>query len=86
MSELCRARGKPAEWILALVDEGVIDPVGAEQAHGHFNGHCLHRVRIVHRPQSDLSLNLACAALTLELLEEVEALRNLITVMEGHTQ
>ena len=86
MSELCRARGKPAEWILALVDEGVIDPVGAEQAHGHFNGHCLHSVRIVHRPQSDLSLNLAGAALTLELLEEIEALRNRITVMEGHTQ
>lgn len=86
IGELCRACGKPAEWILALVEEGVIEPVGTDQAHWHFRGYCLRRVRIVHRLQSDLGLNLAGAALALELLEEVEALRNRIAVMEGHTQ
>jgi chaperone modulatory protein CbpM len=82
LGELSRACGKPAEWILALVEEGVIDPVGADQPHWHFRGHCLRRVRIVQRLQSDLGLNLAGAALSLELLEEVEALRNRIAVLE----
>ena len=83
LGELSRACGKPAEWILALVEEGVIEPVGTDQTHWHFRGHCLRRVRIVQRLQSDLGLNLAGAALALELLEEVETLRNRITVLEG---
>lgn len=82
LGELSRACGKPAEWILALVEEGVIEPVGVDQTHWHFRGHCLRRVRIVQRLQSDLGLNLAGAALALELLEEVEALRNRIAVLE----
>jgi len=82
LGELSRACGKPAEWIRALVEEGVIEPVGADQTHWHFRGHCLRRVRIVQRLQSDLGLNLAGAALALELLEEVEALRNRIAVLE----
>lgn len=82
LGELSRACGKPAEWILALVEEGVIEPVGTDQTHWHFPGHCLRRVRIVQRLQSDLGVNLAGAALALELLEEVEALRNRIAALE----
>ena len=82
LGELSRACGKPAEWILALVEEGVIEPVGTVQARWHFRGYCLRRVRIVQRLESDLGLNLAGAALALELLEEVEALRSRIAVLE----
>jgi chaperone modulatory protein CbpM len=82
LGELSRTCGVPAEWILALVEEGVIEPVGADQNHWHFRGHCLRRVRIVQRLQSDLGINLAGAALALELLEEVEALRSRISVLE----
>ena len=82
LGELSRACGKPAEWILALVEEGVIEPVGTDQMHWHFRGYCLRRVRIVQRLESDLGLNLAGAALALELLEEVEALRSRIAVLE----
>ena len=83
LGELSRACGKPAEWILALVEEGVIEPVGADQTHWRFRGHCLRRVRIVQRLQSDLGLNLEGAALALELLEEVETLRNRLAAIEG---
>jgi chaperone modulatory protein CbpM len=82
LGELSRACGKPAEWILSLVEEGVIEPVGADQTHWHFPGYCLRRVRIVQRLQSDLGVNLAGAALALELLEEVETLRNRIAALE----
>ena len=82
LGELSRACGMPAEWILSLVEEGVIEPVGTEQTHWHFRGYCLRRVRIVQRLQSDLGINLAGAALALELLEEVEALRQRLAVLE----
>lgn len=82
LGELSRTCGMPAEWILALVEEGVIEPVDADQSHWHFRGHCLRRVRIVQRLQSDLGINLAGAALALELLEEIEVLRSRIAVLE----
>jgi len=82
LAELSRASGKPAEWILTLVEEGIIEPVGDDQSHWQFRGHCLRRVCIVQRLESDLGLNLAGAALALELLEEVEALRNRIAILE----
>ncbi len=82
LSELSRACGKPAEWILRLVEEGVIEPVGGDRHHWQFSGHSLRRVRIVQRLESDLGLNLAGAALALELLEEVESLRNRIAALE----
>jgi len=82
LGELSRACGMPAEWILTLVEEGVIEPVGTDQSHWRFHGHCLRRVRIVQRLQSDLGINLAGAALALELLEEVEALRRRIAALE----
>jgi len=82
LADLSRACGQPAEWILALVEEGVIEPVGGDQSHWHFSGSCLRRVRIAQRLQSDLGLNLAGAALAVELLEEVEELRKRIAVLE----
>jgi len=82
LGELSRACGKPAEWILALVEEGVIEPVGEDHSQWQFRGSCLRRVRIVQRLQSDLDINLSGAALALELLEEIEALRNQIAILE----
>lgn len=82
LDELSDACGKSAEWILALVDEGVIEPAGRDQGHWKFSGYCLHRVRIVQHLQADLGVNLAGAALALDLLEEVEALRNRIAALE----
>lgn len=76
LGELSLACGKPADWLLTLVEEGVIEPVNADQTYWHFRGNCLRRVQIVQRLQSDLGLNLAGAALALELLEELENLRN----------
>jgi chaperone modulatory protein CbpM len=80
--ELSNICGKPAEWILRLVEEGVIEPVTGDKNHWQFPGHCLRRVRIVQRLESDLGVNLAGAALALDLLEELEVLRNRIALLE----
>ena len=82
LEELSHASGKPNEWIVALVEEGVIEPVMNKQQDWLFKGYCLRRVRIVQRLESDLGLNLPGAALALQLLEEVEMLRNRIALLE----
>ena len=82
LGELSRACGKPAEWILELVEEGIIEPMYKDLNHWQFRGNCLRRIHIVQRLQSDLDLNLAGAALAVELLEEVESLRKRISVSE----
>lgn len=82
LTELCRACGKPAEWVLSLVEENVIEPVSDDPGDWKFRGHCLRRVRIVQRLESDLGLNLAGAALALELLEELEVLRTRIAALD----
>ncbi|MGC3874509.1 chaperone modulator CbpM [Halomonas sp. GXIMD04776] len=75
LAELCRACQLPAEQIVDLVDEGVIDPVGRDPARWRFYGVSVRRVRCVQRLRQDLGINAAGAALALELLEELEQLR-----------
>ena len=82
MNELSDACGKPAKWIQALVDEGIIEPVGSGLEDWQFSVHCLRRARIVQHLEADLRVNLAGAALAVELLEELEVLRKRITVLE----
>ncbi|WP_444894780.1 chaperone modulator CbpM [Microbulbifer sp. JMSA004] len=74
LSELCRACGVPAERIIALVEEGIIEPRSRE-LQWRFSGICVRRVRRVYSLERDLGVNLAGAALAIELLEEIERLQ-----------
>jgi len=75
MDELCRACGTQAEHLAALVDEGVIAPEGSVPEQWRFSGMHLRRARVAVRLQRDLGVNTAGAALALQLLDEIEALR-----------
>ncbi|MDX2507803.1 MAG: chaperone modulator CbpM [Gammaproteobacteria bacterium] len=75
LSELSRACSMHAEWVLELVDEGILEPMGSDMVHWRFSGHNLRRALVVRRLQQDLGVNLSGAALALELMEEVETLR-----------
>ena len=75
LADICRACTTHAESIIELVEEGVITPVGGEPRRWRFSGLHLRRVRVALRLQNDLGVNLAGAALVLQLLEEIEELR-----------
>ena len=75
LAELCRACQVPAERILEMVDEGIVDPRGRTPARWRFRGIHLRRVRRAQCLQRDLGVNTPGVALVLELLEEVESLR-----------
>jgi chaperone modulatory protein CbpM len=75
LSDLCRACRLPAERIVELVEYGVIEPAGRDPRHWRFHGVSLRRVRRVQRLERDLGINVAGAALVIELLDELEELR-----------
>jgi len=75
LGDLSRACRVHADWIIELVDEGILEPTGEDTAHWHFSGTSLMRARTVLRLQHDLDVNLSGAALVLDLLDEVESLR-----------
>jgi chaperone modulatory protein CbpM len=75
LHDLCRACSTSTEWVIELVDEGVLEPIGHEQVHWRFSGPSLLRARAAMRMQRDLQINLAGVALALDLMEEIEAMR-----------
>jgi len=73
--ELSRACSSSTEWVIELVNQGVLEPVGPEQARWRFAGTSLLRARAAMRLQHDLDINLAGVALALDLIDEIETLR-----------
>ena len=53
---------------------GVIQAHGRDPAKWRFRGICIHRIRRTERLKRDLGVNIAGAALALELLDEIDEL------------
>ncbi|MGC2456423.1 MAG: chaperone modulator CbpM [Gallionellaceae bacterium] len=83
LADLCRACDVQEERIVELVDIGVLEPLGREPARWRFGGASLHRARTALRLQRDLDIDVAGAALALELLDEIESLRTRLRAMGG---
>ena len=86
LDELSRACLMRTEWIVELVDEGILEPGSSEASHWCFPGPSLHRARTVMHLQQDLGINLAGAALVLDLMDEIEGLRARLRVLDRECQ
>jgi len=82
LAELCRACQVPAEQVFELVEEGLVEPLGREPDRWRFHGVSLRRVHRALRLERDLGVNLAGAALAVELLDELEAMRERLKRLE----
>lgn len=76
LADLCGACSVEVESIVALVDEGVLEPSGGEQVQWRFTGVQLRRATVALRLQSELGINPAGVALALQLLDEIELLQS----------
>ena len=74
LAELCRSCGVQAEFVEALVEEGILEPSGERRRHWCFHASSLRRTRVTLHLQHDLGINFAGAALALDLLERIEEL------------
>lgn len=82
LSDLSHACAVHAEWVVELVDEGILEPTGCDATRWRFSGPSLHRARTVRRLQQDLGINIAGAALVLDMLDEIEELRARVRLLE----
>ena len=76
LRELCVACGVHAEIVIEMVDEGVLEPRGADPADWRFSGSAVTRAQKALKLSRDLRVNWPGAALALDLLEEIERLRS----------
>ncbi len=76
LNDLSRACSSSIEWVIELVEEGVLEPIGHEQADWRFPGTSLQKARVALRLQQDLGINLAGVALALDMLDEIDTLRS----------
>jgi chaperone modulatory protein CbpM len=83
LGDLCQACAVHAEWVIGLVEEGVLEPSGGDPAHWRFPGTSLRRLEVALRLHQDLELNLAGVALALELMDQIEQLRGRLRVLDG---
>lgn len=84
IDELCRACSGSTEWVIELVEEGILEPTSRERRTWRFSGTSLHRARAARRLQRDLQVNMAGVALALDLLEEIESLRERLSRFETY--
>lgn len=74
IDDLCRSCTVEVETVTLLVGEGILDPVGSDVEHWQFTVTSLRRVKTAMHLQRDLGVNLAGAALALELLDRIAEL------------
>lgn len=83
LTELCRVGNAPADWVIELVEEGILEPIGPNRSAWRFESTSvtiLHRVR---RLQTDLRLNLAGVAVVLNLADENAQLKRRLAQIES---
>lgn len=88
LAELSHACAVQTDYIVELVDEGLLTPETVEEREPHrwrFTGTQMRRARIALRLQNDLDVNLSGVALALQLLDEIEVLRMRVNTMDAAT-
>jgi len=83
LGQLGRICALQAESIIAMVEEGILDPEGEGPASWRFSGRSVTHVRIVVRLERDLGINLAGAAVVLDLLQRLNRLRSKVDALQS---
>lgn len=86
MLELCQSCAVEAEFIEAMIEQGILEPTGRRGRHWCFSSNSLHRTRVTLHLQQDLGVNLAGAALALDLLERIEKLNARVRATGGNQE
>ncbi len=85
--ELCQRRLLDADFIVQCIEAGIVDmQVDAPQAEWRFSTATVLRIERARRLQQDLDVQLADLALVLDLLDEVQTLRQEVATLRRRLQ
>lgn len=82
LNDMCHVCNCHTEWVVELVAEGILDPMGNDQDQWRFSGSSLQKAHTAMRLERDLGLNIAGVALALDLMEELAELRERLVRLE----
>lgn len=83
LTDLCRICGSPAEWVIELVEEGILEPEGPGRGDWRFAGSSIAVIQRVRRLQDDLRLNISGVAVVMTLADENARLRRRLAQLEA---
>lgn len=78
LHEVTHSFGVTTETIIEIVNEGIVQTETNRDNELQFDSDAMRRIRTVLRLQRDLGVNLAGAGLAMDLMEEIERLRQLL--------
>lgn len=84
LEELCDVCGIPMELMNDFISHDIVKPMGQSHEEWAFDVVQLQRMKKALRLQHDFEINLAGAALVLDLLDELEQLRARAELLEKH--
>lgn len=73
LQDLCRFCQAEEDWVIELVEYGVLEPKGSRSGNWQFIGTNIVRAKKARRLNRDLGINVAGIALVLDLIEERDA-------------
>lgn len=76
LEECCQRADLPAGSIIEIVEYGIVEPTGSTPPQWRFNALQLSRLRRANRLRRELELDWQAVALVLDLLGEVEQLKD----------
>ncbi|MGJ8623095.1 MAG: chaperone modulator CbpM [Yoonia sp.] len=82
LSELTMFCHTNADWVVTLVEHGVVTPIAETAPEWEFTPPHIARARKAARLMRDLGLNVAGVALVLDLIEERDALARRLAMLE----
>ena len=74
-----------ADWVIELVEHGVVEPVGVDRTQWRFASISVVRLAKAKRLQRDLSINPPGVALALDLLDQIDDLRARLRLLQSTT-
>lgn len=75
LEEVCSTCCVRIDWVVELVEEGILEPAGDKRSQWLFSGSHVSRLVVARRLQHDLDINLPGVALAIQLLEELDLAR-----------
>lgn len=82
--EVCQKYSIPKELLIEMVEQGLVNSQSHEIENSRLNPQDLRRIESAFRLHRDLGINLPGVALALDLLEEMEHLRNELEILRKH--
>lgn len=82
LNELCELCDVQTDIIIEMIAYSIIEPMGKAEKKWLFNEVALVKVQTALRLQRDLQINLSGLALVLDLIEELDELRNKVSSLE----